>query len=189
MLLPRRPPSTCDSLGSRECFSGYHPVVPTALPSPSYKTVMALSPDSMDALSASGHHGLWVRCAHERLEDPMARKILVGLVAVVAVGALAAVVLHSELADPDIVYVQIDNDSVHSIEPHGGMCYSYQLEGATPDGQTLPITLDTERIFRDTAYLRLKTRPLVGVVSWEEVQWDEIPAAAQAKLPAPEAAQ
>lgn len=58
----------------------------------------------------------------------MARKILVGLVAVVAVGALAAVVLHSELADPDIVYVQIDNDSVHSIEPHGGMCYSYQLE-------------------------------------------------------------
>lgn len=119
----------------------------------------------------------------------MARKILVGLVAVVAVGAVAAVVLHSELADPDIVYVQIDNDSVHSIEPHGGMCYSYQLEGATPDGQTIPVTLDTERILRDTAYLRLKTRPLVGAISWEEVQRDEIPEAAQAKLPAPETAQ
>lgn len=119
----------------------------------------------------------------------MARKILVGLVAVVAVGAVAAVVLHSELADPDIVYVQIDNDSVHSIEPHGGMCYSYQLEGATPDGRTIPVTLDTERILRDTAYLRLKTRPPVGVTSWEEVQRDEIPEAAQAKLPAPETAQ
>lgn len=140
----------------------------------------------MDALCASGHHGLWVRCAHERLEDPMARKILVGLVAVVAVGAAVAVVLHSELADPDVAYVQIVNDAVHSIEPHGGMCYSYQLEGVTPAGQTTPITLDTERILRDAAYLRLKTRPLVGVVSWEEVQWDEIPEAAQGKLPAPE---
>ena len=118
----------------------------------------------------------------------MARKILFGLVAVAAVGAVVAVMLHSELAEPDIVYVQIDNDSVRSIEPHGGMCYSYQLEGATPTGQTLPITLDTERVLRDTAYLRLKTRPLVGVISWEEVQWDEIPAAAQAKLPAPQAA-
>ena len=66
------------------------------------------------------------------------------------------------------------------------MCYSYQLEGVPPAGQTTPITLDTERILRDAAYLRLKTRPLVGVVSWEEVQWDEIPEAAQGKLPAPE---
>ena len=66
------------------------------------------------------------------------------------------------------------------------MCCSCQLEGVTPAGQTTPITLDTERILRDAAYLRLKTRPLVGVVSWEEVQWDEIPEAAQGKLPAPE---
>ena len=44
----------------------------------------------------------------------------------------------------------------------------------------------TERILRDKAYLLLETRPLVGVISWEEVSWDQVPEAAQALLTPPE---
>ncbi|WP_251158614.1 YxeA family protein [Caniella muris] len=118
----------------------------------------------------------------------MARKVVVGLVAALGVCAIAAVVLYGEYSDPGRVYVQVDDNRVRSIEPHGGMVYSYSLDGATPDGKPAPVTLDTERILRDKAYLLLETRPLVGVVSWEEVAWDQIPEAARAALPAPEAA-
>lgn len=118
----------------------------------------------------------------------MARKVVIGLVAVLGVCALAAVALYSEFSDPAQVYVQVDDNRVRSIEPHGGMAYSYTLDGVTPDGKPAPVTLDTERVLRDKAYLLLRTRPLVGVVSWEEVAWDQIPEATRAALPAPDAA-
>lgn len=116
----------------------------------------------------------------------MAKKLVIGLVAAVCVCALAATAVYTEFREPDQVYVQIDNNRVEPIEPHGGMVYSYHLDGVTPDGKPAPVTLDTERILRDKAYLLLKTRPFVGVVSWEEVAWDQIPADAQQALAPPQ---
>jgi len=103
----------------------------------------------------------------------VARKIVIGLVAVAGVCAVAAALLVLKFGEPARVYVQTDDNLVQPIEPHGGMTYSYHLDGATPDGKPAPVTLDTERILRDKAYLLLETRPLVGVISWEEVSWDE----------------
>lgn len=116
----------------------------------------------------------------------MARKIVIGLVAVAGVCAVAAALLVLKFGEPAWVYVQTDDNLVQPIEPHGGMTYSYHLDGATPDGKPAPVTLDTERILRDKAYLLLETRPLVGVISWEEVSWDQVPEAAQALLTPPE---
>ena len=50
-------------------------------------------------------------------------------------------------------------------------------------GAQAEIAFQTSRELRDGAYLDLETTPRRGVVSWEEIGYDELPAAARDKLP------
>ena len=77
-------------------------------------------------------------------------------------------------------YTQIDNRWVTEIAPHGAMNYEYTLDAYDETGKEQDISFETGRILTDGAYLCLKVAPIRGVVTWAEVQYDELPDAVQA---------
>lgn len=86
-------------------------------------------------------------------------------------------------------YVQVDNTKTEPLEskggiidPTGGMSLSYTLPGFDKEGVEKEISFGTERELREGAYLRLTVLPIRGVVEWIEVQLDDIPAKAKARL-------
>ena len=72
-----------------------------------------------------------------------------------------------------------DNDCVTEIAPHGAMNYRYTLSTYDETGAERELSFETSRILTDDAYLCLKVAPFRGVVTWAEVQFDEMPAAVQ----------
>lgn len=88
-------------------------------------------------------------------------------------------------------YVQVDNGkcipTTKETRRRFGeeMTFEYRLEGVKGDGSTADLSFLTVRKLRDGAYLRLEVRPLLGVRSWEEVVWGEIPEPARAILSEP----
>ena len=87
----------------------------------------------------------------------------------------------------DAWYAQVDNEKLTTAdENNNGFDYHYDLPAVSSEGATETLGFDTSRELREGAYLRLETLALRGVSSWEEVAWDEIPAAAQEKLVPPE---
>ena len=106
------------------------------------------------------------------------------VLAVVAVIALAAVAVRwgyeKVFVIADVWYVQVDNGKLTvADENNNGFDYHYELPAVSATGATETLGFDTSRELREGAYLRLETLALRGVSSWEEVTWDEIPAAAQ----------
>ena len=83
-------------------------------------------------------------------------------------------------------YSQSNNDLVTEITPHGGMNYRYPVTAYDEGGGSRTVDFDTSRVLRDGAYLRLEIAAFRGVISWEEVAWEDLPAAVQSKLNAPE---
>ena len=117
-------------------------------------------------------------------------KRLVGTVVVLAVAAVAAVGLwwgyNAVFVDRVAYYVQVD-DACADEAPEGDNAeLNYTLTAYDESGAERELTFGTQKRLRDGAYLKLDTLALRGVVSWEEVQWDEVPAAAQEKLPEPD---
>ena len=76
-------------------------------------------------------------------------------------------------------YTKFDNDCVTEIAPHGAMNYRYTLSAYDETGAEKELNFETSRILTDDAYLCLKVAPFRGVVTWAEVQFDEMPAAVQ----------
>ena len=90
-------------------------------------------------------------------------------------------------------YTQIDNGRIREvsssggvIDLHGGMSYSYTLRGYDENGNDKEITFGTSRELKEKAFLRLTVMPVRGVLEWNEVKYDELPAAVQVKYTAPE---
>ena len=78
-------------------------------------------------------------------------------------------------------YAQVDNRWVTEIAPHGLMNYKYSLVAYNSSGEAKDITFETSKVLTDDAYLCLKVAPIRGVVTWAEVQFDELPSAVQEK--------
>lgn len=78
-------------------------------------------------------------------------------------------------------YSRIDNNLVEPITPHGGMNYRYSLTAYGEDGGEKPLDLDTSRVLKDGAFIRIEVAPIRGVISWEEVQYAQLPAPVQGK--------
>ena len=66
-----------------------------------------------------------------------------------------------------------------AIAPHGAMNDRYTLSAYDETGAEKELSFETSRILTDDAYLCLKVAPFRGVVTWAEVQFDEMPAAVQ----------
>ena len=78
---------------------------------------------------------------------------------------------------------RIDNDLVEPITPHGGMNYRYTLQVYSQEGVGKELALDTSRVLKDGAYILIKTAPMRGVIGWEELRYDQLPPAVQARYP------
>ena len=76
---------------------------------------------------------------------------------------------------------QIDNRWVTDIAPHGAMNYKYTLVAYDESGNAKDVTFETSKVLTDGAYLCLKVAPIRGVVTWAEMQFDELPSSVQEK--------
>ena len=76
-------------------------------------------------------------------------------------------------------YTQIDNRWVTEIAPHGAMNYKYNLVAYDETRKERDITFETSKVLTDGAYICLKVAPIRGVVTWAEVQYEELPPAVQ----------
>lgn len=80
-------------------------------------------------------------------------------------------------------YVQVDNARVQPHEQDADE-YEYSLDAYDENGGEHDVEFKTTRQLRDGAYLELKTMPLRGVISWAEVQPDDMPDPAREALAA-----
>lgn len=107
----------------------------------------------------------------------------------IAAGALAlllaagigsmGILYQSTTDNAESLYSQIDNEQIETITPHGGMNYRYKLLAYTESGAGKEVELDTSRVLKNGAYLLIKIAPLRGVISWEEVRFDQLPSSVQ----------
>lgn len=115
-------------------------------------------------------------------------KVLIIAAAIVLAAVAAKWGYEKAFISPDTWYVQVDNEKLTAAgENNNGFDYHYDLPAVSAEGASEALEFDTSRELREGAYLRLETLALRGVTAWEEVAWDEIPAAAQEKLTPPEA--
>lgn len=107
------------------------------------------------------------------------KKFWIGISAAVLIVLCMGVAFSATQGKTDY-YTQIDNRWVTEIAPHGAMNYEYTLDAYGADGEKRDITFETSKVLTDGAYLCLKVAPLRGVVTWAEVQYEELPKAVQA---------
>ena len=82
--------------------------------------------------------------------------------------------LFTTMADDGMVWVT-------DIAPHGAMNYKYTLVAYNESGNAKDVTFETSKVLTDGAYLCLKVAPIRGVVTWAEMQFDELPSSVQEK--------
>ena len=124
----------------------------------------------------------------------MNKKWIVGIAAVVIliVGFIGFCVWFLSGSSSTYYYAQIDNSKVEQTGSKGGvisfrgnMDYSYTLFAYSENGKGKDITFGTSRELKEGAFIRLTVMPVRGVIEWKEVQYDELPAAAQGNYAAP----
>ena len=90
------------------------------------------------------------------------KTIIIAVIAILVVAFIAVAFLATQKSAD--YYTQIDNDCVTEIAPHGAMNYRYTLSAYDETGAEKELNFETSRR---------------GVVTWAEVQFDEMPAAVQ----------
>lgn len=80
-------------------------------------------------------------------------------------------------------YTQIDNTQYQTTIDGDKTLYEYKLDSYDEKGKAKNVTFKTTRELRGGAFLKLKYTNLGGVVTWEEVQREELPEAVQGVYP------
>ncbi len=101
-------------------------------------------------------------------------KLPIIIVAIIAI-AICGVVLYKIEFDEDVYYTQIDNTKIEKVSSDDDMKYKYTLKCYKENGKEKEIAFKTSRELREDAYLKLEVKPISGVHSWEEVQYNELP--------------
>lgn len=95
--------------------------------------------------------------------------VILGVIIFIAICAIAYYIL---MIHTTIFYTQIDNTNVKTV--NGGE-YEYTLRAYDEHGKMQDLTFKANKELRESAFLRLDTMSIRGVVSWEEVTYDELP--------------
>lgn len=118
----------------------------------------------------------------------MKKKMIAGsfMAAVVITGFICVCIWFLSGAGSTYYYTQIDNSKIEQVESKGGvinlngsMDYSYTLLSYDENGKGKDITFGTSRELKEGAFIRLTVMPIRGVIEWEEVSYDELPADVQ----------
>ena len=62
---------------------------------------------------------------------------------------------------------------------NGGLDYSYRLPAFNDSGEEKSITFNTSKELRDGAFIRLEVVPIRGVITWAEIQYEDMPSIVQ----------
>jgi uncharacterized protein (TIGR01655 family) len=76
-------------------------------------------------------------------------------------------------------YVRVDDAAAEQKADGGEGAWEYTLDAYDEGGGHRQLTFTAGKRLRDGAYLRLGYMPVRGVVSWEEVQPEQVPDAAR----------
>ncbi|NBJ94306.1 YxeA family protein [Parablautia muri] len=121
----------------------------------------------------------------------MKKRILSGIGMVILVVVCVCVFLLSK-AGSTYYYSQIDNSKMEQGKSGGGVVnfsgsldYSYTLFSYNEKGKGKDITFGASRELKEGAFIRFTVMPIRGVLEWEEVQYDELPAAVQEQYTTP----
>lgn len=79
----------------------------------------------------------------------------------------------------------LSGGSLYGQSPQALFYHSYTLPAYNDEGEEKDITFNTSRELKEGAFIRLEVVPIRGVVSWAEVQYDEMPSAVQSNYAAP----
>ena len=111
--------------------------------------------------------------------------MIAGALALTLAAGIAAmgIIYQTTSENYESCYSRIDNSCVEAIAPHGGMNYRYTLQVYSQEGDRKELKLDTSRVLKDGAYILIKTAPLRGVIGWEGLTYDQLPAAVQKHYP------
>mgnify|MGYP000475355471 CR=1 FL=1 len=105
--------------------------------------------------------------------DSMKEKIPMIIAVIVAI-AICGIVFFIMENYESVYYTQIDNTKIQSISATDDMKYEYTLDCYNENGKKKEIKFKTSRELKEEAFLKLEVKTL-GVHSWEEVQYDELP--------------
>ena len=107
--------------------------------------------------------------------------MIAGALALTLAAGIAAmgIIYQTTSENYESCYSRIDNSCVEDVTPHGGMNYRYTLPAYTESGAGKNLELDTSRELKDGAYILVHVAPLRGVISWEEVTFDQLPSPVQ----------
>lgn len=111
----------------------------------------------------------------ENIKDKLPMFIAV----IVAIVFLGIAIYFMEFSE-SVYYTQIDNSKMTSISATDNMKYEYNLNCYNEKGSKKEIKFKTSRELRERAFLKLEVRSL-GVHSWEEVSFDELPSRVKEK--------
>lgn len=78
-------------------------------------------------------------------------------------------------------YTKIDNTKLERLNARDDMKYEYKLKCYNENGKEKELKFKTSRQLKEEAYIKLKVMVSRGVVSWEEVQFNELPKKVETK--------
>lgn len=112
--------------------------------------------------------------------------ITLSVLAVLVIGGISVAQKVIMGGTPYYVQITTDGEKIDEKDDAGNpvITYRYQLTGYDKEGSGKELTFDSfqARPLRKEAYLKVIWNKNKGVTSWEEVQKNEIPNKAQAKL-------
>lgn len=96
------------------------------------------------------------------------------IIAVIIAIAICGIAFYFMEFHQAVYYTKIDNTRVEKISANDDMKYQYTLDCYNENGKKKELKFKTSRELKEDAFLKLEVKTL-GVHSWEEVQYDELP--------------
>lgn len=109
------------------------------------------------------------------------KNAILGSLCVVVFLGVCAFIFYMAFYQSSDYYTIVDNSNVESISDDD-FKFRYTLDSYNSDGKEKSISFETIRELRSGAYLKIKYMITRGVVSWEEVKYDELPSKVKSKF-------
>lgn len=114
------------------------------------------------------------------------KKIIIAVISIILIGIAGYRIFIYE--SDSVYYTQIDNSKMKKINTDGGVVnfkgslpYSYTLTCYNSTGKKKKLQFTADKKLREDAFICLNVNSVRGVVSWNEVQYYELPLPVQEK--------
>lgn len=112
----------------------------------------------------------------------MAKRIATIVLGILLLGAVAGVFYLTNTDNASTWYVRVDDAVARQKADGDEEVWEYTLDAYNERGEHRQLTFTAGKRLRDGAYLKLGYLPVREVVSWEEVQPEQMPDAAREQL-------